>query len=164
MLEWRPFCANESICSRFNISEWHKMVTDVDSDSEWSLLLSEYSHFIKCYVLYRIESDEPIAFVYTLQEDNEGKVVSFHGGGWNKSMYHTLLYYKGAIMFIKTLLNLGLKVRTSCLIDNIPAFRFLKSIGFVCYRTTNKWHYFWINTKRLEAGKIQKFLLQRGLN
>lgn len=154
MLEWRPFTANVNICSKFSINEWHKIVTDIDSDADWNDLVSEYYPFIKCYILYKTANGEPIAFAYTLQEDDKGKVVSFHGGGWDKSIHHTMLYYQGAVMLIDTLLNLGLKVRTSCLVDNKTAFRFLKSIGFVNYRSTDKWHYFWINARRLKYYNI----------
>ena len=70
------------------------------------------------------------------------KTVSFHGGGWNKSIYHTLLYYRGAAILIKALLNFCIKVRTSCLISNKTAYRFLKSIGFVNYLNSKNYHYF----------------------
>lgn len=154
MLEWKPYVANVNICSKFTTKEWRKMVTDVKSDRDWNRLVAENYPFIKCYVLYKTANSEPIAFAYILQEDDKGEVVSLHGGGWNKSLYHTLLYYQGAIMLINTLLNSGLKVRTSCLIDNMTAYRFLKSIGFVNYRSSNKWHYFWINAQRLKYSNI----------
>lgn len=163
MLEWRSFVANTKLCSRFSADEWHKMVTDIDSDKDWEQFLSEYPQFVKCYILYHVTTNEPIAFAYTFMEDDKGKVVSFHGGGWKRSPYYTLLYYQGMINLVEMLINRGLKVRTACLRDNLVAYRFLKSAGFVNYNSTLDWHYFWINRHRLMSSKIYKRIQRLGL-
>lgn len=156
IVEWRPYIAGQEICNRFPIDEWHKMVADIDSDEDWEQFLSEYPQFVKCYVLYRINDNEPIAFAYTMQEDEHGKVVSFHGGGWNKSISHTFLYYRGMTVLVEILLNCGFRVRTACRKENLTAYRFIKSAGFVNYRNSDTYHYFWINKKRLYNSKIYK--------
>ena len=135
------------------------MVADINSDRDWQQFLSDYSLLVKCFVLYRKADDTPIAFAYIMEEDDKGKIVSFHGGGWGKSIANTLLYYRGMIRLVESLLNDGLKVRTACLISNTIAYRFIKSAGFVNYRNSDTYHYFWINKKRLYSSRIYKSLI-----
>lgn len=156
LIEWKPYCKGQVLCENFNIEEWHKIVTDVDSDRDWQQFLSDYSHIVKCHILFRKIDDTPIAFAYTIKEDDKGKVVSFHGGGWDKSIANTLLFYRGMILLVEALLNDGLKVRTACLKGNTIAYRFIKSAGFVNHLNTDTFHYFWINKKRLYNSKIYK--------
>lgn len=91
-----------------------------------------------------------------MEEDDKGKIVSFHGGGWGKSVANTLLFYRGMICLVESLLNDGLKVRTACLKGNTVAYRFIKSAGFVNLRNSDTYHYFWINKKRLYSSRIYK--------
>lgn len=158
-IKWEPYAGNNQICSRFSLEEWHKMVADIYSDRDWQQFLSEYSLFVKCYILYCCNDSTPIAFAYVMQEDEKGKIVSFHGGGWDKSIGLTLLYYRGMIRLVESLLDSGLKVRTTCLKDNLTALRFLRSGGFVNYRTGDKYHHFWINKNRLKSSKIYKLII-----
>ena len=157
-IKWESYAGNNKICERFPPKEWHKMVADIHSDRDWKQFLSDYSHFVKCYMLYRCNDNTPIAFAYIMQEDEKGKVVSFHGGGWDKSISLTLLYYRGMIRLVEALLDCGLKVRTTCLKENSTALRFLKSGGFVNYRTSDKYLNFWINKNRLKSSKIYKLI------
>lgn len=157
VIEWKPYRA-ELLCSMFPLQEWQQIVSDINNDTDWAIFLTEYSEFVKCFVLYRRKDNKPIAFAYILQEDEQGNIVSFHGGGWDKSISHTLLYYRGMIQLIKTLLNNGLKVRTACTTKNTIAYRFIKSAGFVNYRNSDTYRYFWINKKRLISSKIYKLI------
>ena len=127
VIAWQPISDKDLICEKFSKEDWHKMVADINSDRDWQQFLSDYSHFVKCYMLYRCNDNTPIAFAYIMQEDEKGKVVSFHGGGWDKSISLTLLYYRGMIRLVEALLDCGLKVRTTCLKENSTALRFLKS-------------------------------------
>lgn len=146
----------EVICNRFSIEEWHKMVGDIDTETEWQHFVSEYSDFVKCYILRKIGCNEAVAFVYLYKESITNKVVSIHGGGWDKSMHLSLLYYRGMIVMIEHLLNNGVKVRTSCSIKNTIAYRFLHSIGFVKYYASNTHIHMWINEKRLKNSLVYK--------
>ena len=159
VIEWKPYRA-ELLCSMFPLQDWLQIVSDIDNDTDWANFLTEYSEFVKCFVLYRRKNNKPIGFVYLLQEDEQGNIVSFHGGGWNKSISHTLLYYRGMILLIETLLNNGLKVRTTCTNENYIAYRFIKSAGFVNYRNSDKYHHFWINKKRFTSSHIYKYILK----
>lgn len=155
--QWRIYDGEMPICSRFSIDVWHKMVSDIHSDEDWKQFLIEYPDLIRCYVLFLKKTRQPIAFTYIMVEDDCEKIVSFHGGGWDKSLFMSLMFYRGMIALVTSLLNAGLKVRTACDLDNIRTYRFLKSAGFVCYRTTAERYLFWINISRLINSKAYKY-------
>ena len=157
VIEWKIYRA-EKLCTMFPLYEWHQIVADIDNDTDWANFLTEYGEFVKCFVLYHRKDNNPIAFAYILQEDEYGNIVSLHGGGWNKSIMHTLLYYRGMVRLVETLLNNGHKVRTACTIENDRAYRFIKSIGFVNYRNSDTYRYFWINKNRLTSSKIYNLI------
>lgn len=157
LIRWDSY-NNEYVCNRFSIDEWHKMVCDIDTETEWQYFVSEYSDFVKCYILRKIGCNEAIAFVYLYKESITNKVVSIHGGGWGKSVHLSLLFYRGLIVMVDYLLLQGIKVRTSCLVENERAYRFLKSMGFVKYYASDTKIYMWINEKRLKSSSVYKLL------
>lgn len=162
IIEWKSYRA-ELLCSMFPLQDWLQIVSDIDNDTDWANFLTEYSEFVKCFVLYRRKDNKPIGFAYILQEDEQGNIVSLHGGGWNKSISHSLLYYRGMVRLVEALLNNGVKVRTTCKIWNNRAYRFIKSAGFVNYKDINTYKYFWINKKRLTSSNIYKYILKKKL-
>jgi hypothetical protein len=151
IIKWVAYTKDEKICERYPLDVWHQAVHDIDSDEEWEGFLSE-SSIVKCYVLKLCSNEKSIAFVYTMQEDFDGKIVSIHGGGWE----NPLMYYRGYILMIKYLLDQGLKVRTYCQLSNPSAIRFSRSVGFVPYRYTSEEVFMWINHKRLMSTKLYK--------
>ena len=148
------------ICGNFAPNDWNKIVADFDSDKEWKSFLDECEDYAQCYILCKCNDGMPIGFSYFIQEDEKGKIVSSHGGGWHKSMKNSLLYYRGYITMIHALLALNLKVRTSCLKKNNVAKRFIRSTGFVQYKETATSLLFWINEKRLHNSPIYKRIYQ----
>lgn len=150
-IKWVSFSKDEVICGHFTLEDWHQAVHDIDSDEEWAFFLSE-SIIVKCYVLKLCLDDKSIGFVYTIQEDLQGKIYSIHGGGWK----NPLMYYRGYILMIKHLLDQELKVRTYCLRSNLAAIRFSRSVGFVPYRYTEDEVFMWISVKRLISSKLYK--------
>ncbi len=157
IIKWEVF-SNEKLCEHFPLEEWKLMVSDIESDKEWGTFLHNYRDFIKCYVLYICKTKQEIGFVYLYNESKHFNVVSVHGGGWGKSTILSIMYYRGILLMIEYLLNQGRKVRTSCFVGNDRALRFLTSIGFVRYLTTENAYYMWINLKRLQNSKIYKYL------
>ena len=151
LIKWIPYRREEKICERYSLDDWHSAVHDIDSDEEWADFLEE-SLIVKCYILKLCSNDKSIAFVYTIQEDFTGKVLSIHGGGWE----NPLMYYRGYILMIKHLLDQGHKVRTYCQLSNAAAIRFDRSVGFVPYRYTEEEIFMWISRKRLENSKLYK--------
>lgn len=149
IIKWVPYDKDDKICERYPIDNWHQAVHDIDSDEEWAAFLSE-STIVRCYVLKLCSNDKSIAFVYTMQEDIKGKIVSIHGGGWE----NPFMYYRGYILMIKYLLESGLKVRTYCQLSNPAAIRFSRSVGFVPYRYTEDEVFMWISCKRLTGSKL----------
>ncbi len=154
-VKWIYYTANEAVCSRFLHSVWYLIAQDINSDKEFAQVLAN-NEYVKCYILVDKCYNNPIAFVYVKRESLQDGIVSIHGGGWNKSMRLSILYYRGITLLIEYLQNRGIKVRTSCLIGNTRALRFLYSIGFVKYRTTDTHIYMWINEKRLKQTSIYK--------
>lgn len=155
VVKWVPYCRDEKICKRYSLDDWHKAVHDIDSDEEWADFL-EQSYIVKCYVLKLCSNEKSIAFIYTIQEDFAGKKVSIHGGGWE----NPLMYYRGYVLMLKHLLNLGLKVRTYCQLSNPAAIRFSRSVGFVPYRYSTEEVFMWISTKTLMNSKLYKRFYQ----
>lgn len=160
VIRWDSY-NNEFVCNRFSIDEWHKMVCDIDTEDEWQSFLSDFSEFVKCYILKKNDTNEAIGFVYLYKESLSSKVVSIHGGIWD-SRTSSLLAYRAIFVMIEQLFNEGMKVRTSCLIENKPASRFIRGIGFVKYYSSHTHTYMWINQKRLNSNPIYK-RLKRGV-
>lgn len=156
VIRWDSY-NNEFVCNRFSIDEWHKMVCDIDTEDEWQSFLSDFSEFVKCYILKKNDTNEAIGFVYLYKESLSSKVVSIHGGIWD-SKASALLAYRAIFVLIEHLFNEGMKVRTSCLIENKPASRFIRGIGFVKYYSSHTHTYMWINQKRLNSNPIYKRL------
>lgn len=157
---WNPYVMGDIIYGRFSQDEWHKIADDIDSETELCELLIQYPHMIQGFVLYDKYNNEPIAFAYLLKE-SKNKTVSFHGGGWGKSTRLTMLYMQGTMLLIEHLLQQGYKVRTYCAVDNLNAYRFMNSLGFVRYRTTQQKIYQWINLKRLYKSAMYNYLQTR---
>ena len=157
IIKWEVF-SNEKLCEHFPLEEWKLMVSDIESDKEWSTFLHDYRDFIKCYILYIRKTKQKIGFVYLYNESKLFNVISVHGGGWGKGTKMSLMYYRGLLLMIEYLLSQRKKVRTSCFVGNDRALRFLTSIGFVRYLTTDNSHYMWINQKRLQNSKIYKYI------
>ena len=151
LITWEPFSREEKICERFPLDVWHQIVHDVDSDEEWGNFL-EKSQFVKCYILRKCSNNESIAFIYTMQENFKGTIVSIHGGVWGSP----LLHFRGYILMLKNLIEQDLKVRTYCNKSNSAAIRFDKSVGFVPYRYTENEVFMWITEKRLKGTKLYK--------
>ena len=159
-VSWIKYSEDDILCEHFSLKEWHFIVSDIDSDKDWSELLKN-NLLINCYILKECSKNEAIAFLYTKHESLNGEIMSLHGGGWKKSFSNTLLFYRGFILMIEFLLNKKIKVRTSCTLDNIVAYRFIKSVGFVNYKSSEKYFYFWINKKRLLSNKIRNYIFER---
>ena len=163
-VQWRMYTSNDVVCSRFLKEEWIKIADDIENDQDLCDLLAKYPHLIKGYILYENSKETPIAFVYLLNECPKKKIISLHGGGWEKSPRLTMLFMQGAILLIEHLLKVGFKVRTYCSKDNVNAYRFMQGLGFCCYRRTKTKLYQVINLKRLHDSHIYKYLKTRESN
>ena len=149
VIEWKQ-CDNEiDVFNHFTAKDWKQIAFDIDSTEEWDDLLSGYHEYVKCFILWRLSDSKPIGFVYLLQENEKGTIVSIHGGGWERTFYASLLYNRAIKLLATTMIEYGLKVRTSCRRDNLRAQRFLRGAGFVPYRSANGIIDFWINKQQL---------------
>lgn len=152
IIKWEPYAGGDILCKRFSFDDWHKMVSDIHSDQEWEIFICEHNSFIHCFVLKRCIDNSPIAFVYTLKEYDDKKTISIHGGGWEDP----ILYYRGYILILKTLLESGYKIRTYCSRDNLKAIRLSKGIGYVIYKTDSSTVYMWLSLYNLKRSRVYK--------
>lgn len=156
IVKWEPYTKAEKLCVRFSLEQWKQIAGDIQSDIEWADFIGSYSNSVKCWVLKNKRTNSSIAFVYIFNEDGKWNTISIHGGGWKNSIMH----YRGWMVILKHLLELGLKVRTACQKNNTTAYRFIKSAGFVNYSSSDTYDYFWINKQRLTSSKIYKRFYQ----
>lgn len=141
----------------FSQLDWYNIVEDIHSDQEWADFVEAHPGFVSCYILKKCDDGEPLAFIYLLQEYDNEMIVSIHGGGWSKP----LLYYRGYILMLRTLMERGYKVRTYCNRDNSSAIRFSRSVGFIPYSYTDSKVYMWVNYKRMTSSKLYKYYYSR---
>ena len=158
VIEWRPYKQGDDIVKRFSDEDWHKIASDVDSEEILQKLLEDHPDRIQGYVLYEVKSNTSIAFVYILKESSADDMVSYHGGGWHKSMHHTILYSRGTIVMVEKLLSKGFKVITYNDIGNKRAFHFMQGVGFVKYYTSDTNNYMFINDDLLKNSKMYEYL------
>ena len=157
VIKWVAYHREDKVYERFSLDDWHKAVHDIDSDKGWADFL-EKSLIVKCYILKLCSNDQSIAFLYIMQENFAGTVVSVHGGAWGNPIMH----YRGYILMLKHLLSQGIKVRTYCQLSNTVAIRFDRSVGFVPYRYTEDEVFMWISGKRLKNSKLYKRFYPNG--
>lgn len=160
LIRWKSYKYGDNIVSQYAYDEWLKIASDVYSEEELNSLLTLYPNKIQGFVLYDNRSSTPIAFVYLLNESKEHGILSFHGGGWGKSLRLTLLYMRGAILLIEFLLGEGFKVHTYCDKENRNAYKFMHGLGFVRYRTIEGRIYQWVNLQRLHNSKVYKYIFK----
>lgn len=60
------------------------------------------------------------------------------------------------VAFLERLLKKKYKIRTSCLVSNERAFRFLHSVGFIKIYSSEKFNYLWLPQKRFQNTEIYK--------
>ena len=150
-----PYSEEENICKKFTEKDWHKIINDIDTDRELAYI-TEQDKFYKAYIVKTCVNNTTIAFLLIKPESVCNKVVSIHGGGWGKSMYFSILYYRALILMIQFLWQQGHRVRTSYHIENNRAYRFLHSIGFVKYKEIDRYIYMWISEKRLRSSRVYR--------
>ena len=157
VVKWDNYHPGDVVQKHFSQLDWYNIVEDIHSDQEWADFVDAHPDFVSCYILKKCDNGEPLAFIYLLKEYDEEKIVSIHGGGWSKP----LLYYRGYILMLKTLMERGYKVRTYCNRDNSSAIRFSRSVGFIPYSYTDSKVYMWINYKRMTSSKLYKYYYSR---
>ena len=150
---WEPYLKDIRLCDRFSVEQWKQIAGDIKSDAEWAEFVGRYVNSVQCWVLKNRATNLPIAFVYLFNEEGYWEKVSIHGGGWESP----LMYYRGFMLIIKHMLDHGMKVRTYCQLSNPRAIRFVRSVGFVPYRYSEKEVFMWINAKTLKSSELYKY-------
>lgn len=126
---WDKYSLDDNIFSGFSLIDLHKIVHDIDDENSWAKFLDEYQEYYKCYVLHRKSDSKALAFIYIINEDLKWNTITIHGGAL--AGCSVLERYRGYILMLESLLDAGVKVRTTFSNENLNASRFNKSIGFV---------------------------------
>lgn len=153
---WDKYSLDDNIFSGFSLIDLHKIVHDIDDENSWEKFLDEYQEYYKCYVLHRKPDSKALAFIYIINEDLKWNTITIHGGALKGCS--VLERYRGYILMLESLLDAGVKVRTTFSNENLNASRFNKSIGFVKYCEFSGVTYAWINRRRLVSTAIYKRL------
>ena len=159
-LAWRLYADGDDIISNFAIEEWRLVASDVDTEEELAGLLGSYPDRIRGLVLYSNTSGEKLAFAYLLDEGGPYNAVSFHGGGWGKSIRHSMWHFRGVVLLVEYLLLNDCDVTTYCMRENSKAVRFMSAVGFVPYCTTGDRVYMRVNIERLRSSRVYGRFLQ----
>lgn len=158
----KPYSSDVKIVEYFGLDSWLKIEDEFSSDEEWSSFLNTYPDFVDCFVFYEKSTDTPFAFIFVLHEWLDCKMkVSVHGGGWRSGMHYSKLNYRALFLFAEQLFTMGFKIRTSCLLNNDNAFRFLKGAGFVRYRKNERISEMYLLEKRMKQSEIYARLMNK---
>ncbi len=144
------------VVSKFGDGDWHLIVNDIDTNEDWVQFLKNEPFFIKGYLLKTKANNQPFAFFYLLYEYDDKNIVSFHGGGWNNSLYYILLHFRSAFLIAKSLTEKGLKVRTYCKSYNYKAYKFLREVGYIKYRQVNDTIEMYFSERKMKRSKLYK--------
>lgn len=153
-IEWR-IVRNVSAENMFSETDWAKIFTDASSYLEVNEFLSK--GYGQCFVARNLLNNEDFAFVFIYMRDFKENTIVFHGGGWKNG--NTMLHYTALVYLLDKLFRKGYKIRTSCLLSNKKAFRFIRSVGFVNHYTSENYHYFWLPYKRFINTNIYKRIM-----
>ena len=150
LIEWR-YCRSEvKIRDQFNYDDWHKIVKDIETDED--LFRANEKGYIALYVVKRRDQKKPFGFVFILVEDPKKNIVSIHGGGWDRK--YKYLFPNAFLLMNRYLLDSGIKVRTSCLIGNTKAMKFIRACGFKIYRYDHGKALFYLTHELLKKSAI----------
>lgn len=151
-IRWQH-CRNDfSIRHYFSDHDWNNIIADIHSDEELQEACKQ--GYISVYKAYFAQKSTPIGFVLIMVDDPIKKYVSIHGGGWDKSAsYFYICCYMAMIV---QLLQTGVKVHTSCKLENKRAMHLNHSIGFVNYAKREGYSYKYINKLRLQRSLLYK--------
>ena len=141
---WIPYNSTHSIVSHFTADQLHMIVEDVKDEKEFSQLLTVLKHVTSCWLLKEVNSNTFIGFCYMNLTDWHRKIVHIHGGGWATDLQASRRYLQGLNLILHTLWANGMKIRTECKRENVRAQRFIKAIGFRCYRKDSQWLYYYL--------------------
>ena len=139
----------------FSKTDWAKIFGDLHSNLEIDKFISK--SYGQCFIARNLLNNEDFAFVFMYIKDFKKNTIVFHGGGWKNG--NTMLHYTALIYLLDKFFRKGYKIRTSCLLSNKKAFRFIRSVGFVNHYTSENCHYFWLPYKRFINTNIYKRIM-----
>lgn len=141
---WIPYNPTHNIVCHFTTEQWHMIVEAANDEKAFRQLLMDLKYVSSCWLLKDVKSNIFIGFCFMNITDWHRKIVLFHGGGWSTDLLASRKYLQGANLMLNTLRANGMKIRTECKKENVRAERFIKVIGFRCFRRDNERSYFYL--------------------
>lgn len=141
---WIPYDSCHEVIAHFTQEQWNMIMESVSNENEFRSFLQELKDVTACYLLKNTKSNHIIAFCLINLTDSRKNIISFHGGSWRDDLFSILQVFRGTDIILHELTKVGLHVRTQCKVTNLRAARFIKAVGFRCYRRDNKYIYFYL--------------------
>ena len=153
----RPKEQRDPVVQRFTTNDWHKIFTDIDTDSELNGFLQRESTLVAFYILEDADTGSPFGCICLRRTDPIiCDSVEFHGGAWTTSPGYAWRKFRAACTIIERLLQLDIRVTSKAFNDNLPAIKFLRAIGFRVVRrqSTKPYRYLTLDRRRFRASPI----------
>lgn len=147
----------DRVVQRFTPENWHRIFTDIDTDSELNGFLKRESALVAFYILEDADTGTPFGFICLRRNDPIlCDSVEFHGGAWTTSPGYAWRKFRAACTIIERLLQLDVRVTSKAFIDNLPAIKFLRAIGFRVVRrqSAKPYRYLTLDRRRFRASHI----------
>lgn len=127
----RRKCAGDVVVGRFCAADWHKIFTDIDTDSQLNAFIARDSELVRAYMLENVLTGESFGWICLRRADTIlCDSVEFHGGAWSASPAASLGKFTAACALIHSVLRCGVQVNSRAFATNGPALKFLQAIGF----------------------------------
>lgn len=144
VVAWIPYDSSHNVVSYFTNEQWHMILETIHDEDGFRLYLDELKDVTASFMLKDVKRDTFIAFCLINFIDWNRNIVCFHGGGWATDLSASRKYLQGVKLILRVLISCGLKVRTECGVENSRSERFIKAMGFKCYRHDNERIYFYL--------------------
>lgn len=156
---------HDLVVQRFTTTDWHKIFTDIDTDSELNCFLQRESALVVFYILEDADTGTPFGCICLRRSDPIlCDSVEFHGGAWSTSPGYAWRKFRAACTIIERLLQLNVRVTSKAFNDNLPAIKFLRAIGFrvVQRHSAKPYRYLTLDRRRFRTSAIYRKIFQSG--
>lgn len=151
---WRPYIPGEPILHYFSNDEWNRMLPDITSDNELSILAVNNPDTVAIRVLSsNSHQHEDFGIVFLFLTDCKSRRLTFHGGLWKRTPRSLILIYAALYDLFSALLNRNYRI-TSSSQTNPAAVKFMSGLGFRVNRRINGRSYYYLTEKLLEQSPL----------
>lgn len=150
-IDWKRW-SSEEIFNQFNLVDWLKIFSDICTQQEFQSFIS--NNYGEIWIPYDRIYNKSIGFIF-IYPANSNSTVIFHGGSWS---HNPRINYLCIISLLDRLFKFGYCIKTTCLHDNLNAYKFLQSVGFVRYARSGAYINLQISEKDFRNSTIYSYL------